>query len=358
MKKALLFFMAFLFFLSFITISGTVQAATGAAQTASAAEEVTIATTLKDQTATKADKLTFDLWAKDNEGNKISASYVTVTNNGKNVDINWDDLEKTSYTLQLDVGVNKISIRVEHDGTVYSKADTLTREEAADGDVIGTFTFSLEAFTVGLGYLIEPVQVDLIKGRNAAQELDALLTEYGFSYNSTGSLDSGFYLAAVLGGANQIYHTAPIIPDALKAALDGNYDEGSYSEAYGLGEFDFNYMSGWMYAVNNTFPNVGFADKYLQDGDVMRVQYTLAYGMDIGGADAMGGGYDNNFFGKVDKDGLMRKIAEINSDANKADYLSAPARQAAYDQAIAVLQQVDAAQAEIDGALSAIQAAE
>ena len=45
-----------------------------------------------------------------------------------------------------------------------------------------------------------------------------------------------------------------------------------------------------MFCLKNVFPNVGFADSYLSEGDVVRVQFTLAYGSDIGGGYAMGTG--------------------------------------------------------------------
>ena len=50
-----------------------------------------------------------------------------------------------------------------------------------------------------------------------------------------------------------------------------------------LGEFDFSNGSGWMYSVNGHYPNVGFADYYFKDGDVVRIRFTLALGADIGG---------------------------------------------------------------------------
>ena len=48
---------------------------------------------------TKSDRLTFDLWAKDAYGNKIEATDIEVLNNNNKVAVNWDDKEKTSYTL-------------------------------------------------------------------------------------------------------------------------------------------------------------------------------------------------------------------------------------------------------------------
>ncbi|MSS42553.1 leucine-rich repeat protein [Anaerosalibacter bizertensis] len=319
----------------------------------------TIETTLKSMT-TKADKITFDLWAKDPSGNKISTSNVKVTNNGKPVGINWDDKEKTSYTLNLEIGTNNVEIKVNYNGKDYVENYTLIREEAEDGEVIGTFTFSMEASTVGLGYLIEPIQVNIHKGRNAAQELDEIIRTHGYKYEKTGSLESSFYLATLLDGENKIYKVKPRIPDELKRKLEENsvpYDEEDYNPEWGLGEFDFNFMSGWMYAVNNVFPNVGFADKYLQDGDVMRVQFTLAYGNDIGGADAMGGGYENNMFPKVNKDELTKKVAEINSNSRKEEYLKVKRVKDAYDESIRVLQAFGVSQEEIDKTLENLETA-
>ncbi|MEL5897858.1 cell wall-binding repeat-containing protein [Clostridium sporogenes] len=314
-------------------------------------DKLSIKTTLKDMT-TKADKVTFDLWAKDANGNKIKGSHVKVRNNEKPVSVAWDDLEKTSYTLNLEVGTNNVEINIIYNKKNYTQKYTLIREQAEDGEKIGTFTFSMEAFTIGLGYLIEPVQINIHKGRNAAQELDAILKEYGYKYCKTGTLESSFYLATLLNATNKVYKTIPKIPEVLKKKLDencgGNYDEKRYDSERGLGEFDFNNLSGWMYAVNNVFPNVGFADKYLQDGDVMRVQFTLALGNDIGGSDAMGGGSGVEFFPKVNKDELTKKIAQINSSAKKDEYLSNSKIKRAYDNGIEILQKFGISQQEID----------
>lgn len=62
----------------------------------------------------------------------------------------------------------------------------------------------------------------------------------------------------------------------------------AYNSAYvqGIGqlyEFDCGQGSGWMYSVNDVFPNVGCSSYTLQAGDVIRWQYTCNYGHDIGG---------------------------------------------------------------------------
>lgn len=102
-------------------------------------------------------------------------------------------MEKTSYTLTLEVGLNQVSIAIGEKQWPY----TIYREDAYNGETIGYFTFSLDAFSLGLGYLIEPIEVPITKGRTAAEELDMILHDNQFTYKSTGSLTFGFYLATI-----------------------------------------------------------------------------------------------------------------------------------------------------------------
>src|SRR5699024_6426951 len=126
-------------------------------------ESISIKTNLENNQVTKVDKFTFDVWVRDKEDNKVDTKYITVTNNGENVPINWDDSEKTSYTVDLDIGENNIEILVDHPSAKVTDSYLIHREAAEDGDVIGSVTFSMDAFTIGIGYIIEPVKIDLIK---------------------------------------------------------------------------------------------------------------------------------------------------------------------------------------------------
>ena len=67
-----------------------------------------------------------------------------------------------------------------------------------------------------------------------------------------------------------------------------------YNSAYieGIGnlyEFDCGEVSGWMYKVNDWFPNYGCSRYQLQSGDVVEWEYTCELGKDIGGGYATGG---------------------------------------------------------------------
>ena len=46
-----------------------------------------------------------------------------------------------------------------------------------------------------------------------------------------------------------------------------------------------------MYQVNGVYPNYGLSDYCFQNGDTLRLRFTLAYGADIG--QDMTGGSDN-----------------------------------------------------------------
>lgn len=66
-----------------------------------------------------------------------------------------------------------------------------------------------------------------------------------------------------------------------------------YNSAYieGIGnlyEFDCGEVSGWMYKVNDWFPNYGCSRYQLQNGDVVEWEYTCELGNDIGGGYATG----------------------------------------------------------------------
>ena len=64
-------------------------------------------------------------------------------------------------------------------------------------------------------------------------------------------------------------------------------DTPMYNSAYiegihNLYEFDVGELSGWMYSVNDWFPNYGCSRYQLQDGDIVEWVYTCDYGADVG----------------------------------------------------------------------------
>lgn len=66
---------------------------------------------------------------------------------------------------------------------------------------------------------------------------------------------------------------------------NSNYVEG-ISNIY---EFDGGELSGWMFKVNEWYPNYGSSRYLLKDGDVVEWVYTFDLGRDIGGYNASAG---------------------------------------------------------------------
>lgn len=277
----------------------------------------TIETTLQDGLLQKNSKKVFDVIAKDVSGNKIDCK---VRCNDINIEPSWDDETKTSFTLEFqDSGEYVVEITAtDYDGISQTKTYNITYEMAEYGEPIGKATVCIEAFTIGGGYIVAPIEIDVLEGVNCAYLLDEFLADNNLSYMSTGSLDGGFYLATI----SDVPEFTPVICETLLSALtDAGFDVQleSYTPNE-LSEFDFTQGSGWMYCVNGVFPNVGFSEYYLQDGDVMRIQFTLAYGSDIGGASGAGYAYAGDFYEMVNRDELTKIIANIGVE-NCQEYM-------------------------------------
>lgn len=317
---------------------------------------VTLTTTLPAESFTqKNSRRTFDVIARDANGEKISSSDVKVTLNGTAVKVNWDDSVKTSYTLRFtQEGENTVVINVRNKKILTY---TINYVKAEDGEVVGQAVFAVEAFSLGEGYIVEPTLVDIHEGENAARMLVSFLQANGFGYTNTGSLDSGFYMSAVTGTKlASIDVTGANIPTGLLEKLAENgFTINKRSNPNSLGEFDYTTGSGWMYCLNNIFPNVGYADSYLSEGDVVRSQFTLAYGSDMGGGYAIGDNNYKGYFPVADKDDLTYRVAQINAEiAKDADYLKKNGLQTAYDDAMTVLTDLLSSQADVDAALAAL----
>lgn len=353
---------------------------------ASAAAGPTVTTTLPDASewenaiVQRGSRRTFDVWARNAAGDKITA---TVKLNDKKVEPTWDDKEKASYTLVFtQPGQNVVTVSASSDG---GKKKTLTYyvdyRPAAEGEVIGAAVWSIEVFTIGCGYLIEPVELPIYEGETAADQLLRLLSLNGLVgyYGGAPTAGEGFYLAYIADGNasaakyNGYTRSAapasprtlgldPAIPPLLIPHLEQTmtfFDIDDYEKNWAgyLGEFVFSNGSGWMYAVNNVFPNVGFADCFLADGDVVRVQFTLGYGADIGGFGAVGTDIPDvetqpsaGYFAVSDKDALTVALCR----ALHSGLTEKPNVRAALDGALEVMAALDASQRETDAAAEAL----
>ena len=104
----------------------------------------------------------------------------------------------------------------------------------------------------------------------------------------------------ILAPTTVTFHEGESAFDVLKATCQaqGIHMEFSntpvYNSAYiegiqNLYEFDCGELSGWMYRVNDWFPNYGCSRYLVQAGDSISWLYTCELGADIGGSNAAGG---------------------------------------------------------------------
>lgn len=142
--------------------------------------------------------------------------------------------------------------------------------------------WSLEAEIIGQPYLIEPVRMTFQEGENAAEVFVRFLEQAGLKYESTGTIQNGFYLRAVKDGENTLDLQPQITPE-LDAYLTENmsyYDKNAWTPGR-LGEFDFTNGSGWLVYKNGQRLGNGLSQIILDDGDEIRLRFTLNYGQDL-----------------------------------------------------------------------------
>ena len=72
----------------------------------------------------------------------------------------------------------------------------------APGEQIGYAVWSVEAFTVGGGLLVEPTELPIYAGETAADQLLRLLRQSGLVCYFGGTTDDAFYLAYIADGTS------------------------------------------------------------------------------------------------------------------------------------------------------------
>ena len=164
-----------------------------------AASGPSLVTTLTDNVVQRGSKKVFDVWARNAGGVKIRA---TVKHNGQRLEPTWDDNEKASYTLNFtEEGENIVTVSASSDGGKKKELTYhITYVRAKAGEEIGRAVWSVEAFSIGCGYLIAPTEVPIYEGETSAKQLLRLLADNGFVGYYGGTVESSFYLAYIADG--------------------------------------------------------------------------------------------------------------------------------------------------------------
>lgn len=221
-------------------------------------------------------------------GKQLYSSNYTVSVNGMVVPAPVSQSgSKFGYSTYLsNEGANTITITAtDADGYSATRSWTVYYE---NGDI--TVTVSVEATTVGLGYLVPPTEVTVPGGTDTWSIVEKVLTENGYGISGSGSYLSAIQRSGICSG---FFIDSELMELIMADGMDENgagLDPQPYSMD-SLGEFDFYRWSGWMYSYNGSYPGYGMNVCKPQDGSVIRVRYTLALGKDIGGFTSASGSY-------------------------------------------------------------------
>lgn len=246
---------------------------------------------------------------------------------------------------------------------VFSVTVTSPAAEANATKTSGTVTFTVEKFTIGQDYLVEPIAVEVKDGDTVATVFETVMKLKGITYPSTAS-DYGFYLSSINNADSGVINIPTEISSMASVTLwDGSVtnpptndvNEGNALADKGLGTCSYHSMAGWMFMVNNADSGMSADQIKVKDGDVIRLQFSLyAYGADIG--------FDTESYTGIkspklaNKDALTREVASIVT--KNAEMLKDDTVKAAYENAMAVLETYNVAQEIADSALKVLQQAE
>ena len=211
--------------------------------------------------------------------------------------------------------------------------------KAQAAEKTGHVVISVERFTIGQGYIYEPVFVPFEEGDNAATLLKKVIGKENF-------VGQDSYLEAIVGG--DLGTDKVVVPEYIEKLSNGMVTTETAKE-YGndddaLGEFDYSNLSGWMYHVNGEEVGYGISAYEPKDGDVLRFQFTMyGYGTDLTGYEW---GNPEPVIDICNKDEITKLMAEVNADREKL--MAVPEVKAAYDEAVQLISAVITPKEEID----------
>lgn len=242
------------------------------------------------------EKFTLNIGAEDYKGTRIYYDGISVTLNGKKIQYRWSS-NYTSYLLNLQSGENQLEIRLtDRDGRYKDFSYKLNCTYIEEGTLIGSVTICIDAKVLNLGVLMKTKVVDIYYGDNGATVFERAMEDSGYTYEYSGTVSQGFYLETIArpgmlrGWKIDDALKEEIIEDGLQFNLVPETGEYVY-DMNSLGQLDFCQGSGWMYSVNGEYKEYSMSEYVPEDGDVIEVRYTLAYGKDIGAYNSGNGMY-------------------------------------------------------------------
>lgn len=180
---------------------------------------------------------------------------------------------------------------------------------------------SVEKGTLGQGYIIEPTAVTLQSGDTVKTVTERVLEANSRSALTTMNSTYGYYLQGISDPNRGAISISAFVQQMITAKnLSVNVED--IKNAQYLNEFDYTPQSGWMYCVNNVYPEVGAASTKVSSGDVIRWQFTL-----VGqGQDLKEGDPSISASEKLNRDNLYKTMAYIHKTSelmNRSDIRAA-----------------------------------
>lgn len=180
---------------------------------------------------------------------------------------------------------------------------------------------SVEKGTLGQGYIIEPTAVTLQSGDTVKTVTERVLEANSRSALTTMNSTYGYYLQGI-SDPNRGAISIPAFVQQMITAKNLSVNVEDIKNAQYLNEFDYTPQSGWMYCVNNVYPEVGAASTKVSSGDVIRWQFTL-----VGqGQDLKEGDPSISASEKLNRDNLYKTLAYIHKTSelmNRSDIRAA-----------------------------------
>ena len=243
--------------------------------------------------------MTFVVWARTGtDGSPIYTSHLQVSMDGElltnptgSAASGYEYVLRFSAPLVGDEREYTLRILAWDDaGNSAMRTVKIVYQTVSEGDDIGEATIRIDATTVGLG-IVDEETVRIKQGDTAAQTVLQMLEDCGYEagYDGLAEKNGGFYLMRLTRG-DLLFRAQ--VPERLWTLIQR--DGISLTGAPGrdsLGQHDYTWGAGWMYDVNGYYPGKGLSEWMLGDGDVLTLRFTLAWGKDIDGFGATGGGY-------------------------------------------------------------------
>ena len=203
---------------------------------------------------------------------------------------------------------------------------TLRGQRNQSGQKTGTATIYVDMTVLGLGIVDrvsyevladEPISYSIAKavfGMDLGDPYGAAKDTLGWKARYAGTLDEGFYLQSLTPGVTgralegSSWNQYGTSEEEILASIDAHFGKGtglatlwrciyrnglnkSGGSGGTYGEFDYTSGSGWLFSLDGVYyPGLSMCQYSLEDGDVLTLRYTLAYGWDVGGGTS---GYGN-----------------------------------------------------------------